>query len=382
MFDPDDSDECDALLQSVLRTSKDIQTKVRNVEDSMDQLRAVTGPYMDLSNSLKKLTERNQQHRRTINHLKSQNQALQAENSKMTESLSIAANEKKYTENSLATAQAEKINMQTQVSTLIREREGLLKMQTDTTQQIASMRTVEHEMSTKITRLNEEKRAQSTYIDDLKKQRLDDQKAESERQYSQKLQCEVQEYEMKHRQMKKTFESALKEAELETKKLAAERNEWFAKYNQLASDLEERKRRLNADVQKLLSEKWQEMMRSFNRHQASQNTRDANLMIRRPENLASKFMEELIGSSASDSSVFAHDQNDVPENAENVPPAPRASKKRSASAGLSGRQPLIQDVVGKVVSSHVNPRAFQSNTQQRNRAPPRNPFLPSRNQNQ
>jgi hypothetical protein len=89
------------------------------------------------------------------------------------------------------------------------------------------------------------------------------------RQHANRLWEEVEEYEAKHRHMKKTCESALKEAELETKKLAAERNEWFAKYNQLNSELEERKRRLNADAQRLLTEKCQEMLRSFNQQQGN-----------------------------------------------------------------------------------------------------------------
>uniref|UniRef100_A0A915DEX4 GPN-loop GTPase 2 n=1 Tax=Ditylenchus dipsaci TaxID=166011 RepID=A0A915DEX4_9BILA len=384
------TDEPDQFLRPFVRASKEIQTKVRNVEKSINELRAVTEPYTQLSDSLRKLAEKYQQQRRTINQLRTQNQDLQAENKRITESLSKAENEKKCIENTLATAQISKSNVQAQVSTLIKEREGLLKIQASNTQQIASMRTSEHEMSIKNTKLNAELMDQSTYNDELEKKillerqewkclmeqnerdvakRMEGQKAELERQHGHKLQFEVREYEMKHRLMKKTFEDALKEAELETKKLAAERNEWFAKYNQLVSEIDEKKRRLNADVQKLLSEKWQEMMHSFNCHQATQNTRDANFMIRRPENLASNFLEELIGSSASDSSVFVHDKNDSPENSENVPPVPRASKKISTSARVSSHQPLMHDVVGKRISSHVTPRALRSNTLQRKQVP-------------
>lgn len=38
--------------------------------------------------------------------------------------------------------------------------------------------------------------------------------------------------------MKATCEGALKKADAETKKLAAERNMWFAKYNKLVRDLD------------------------------------------------------------------------------------------------------------------------------------------------
>ena len=84
-----------------------------------------------------------------------------------------------------------------------------------------------------------------------------------------KLHAKIEEFESEKREMKHTFENALKQAEYETKKLETERNLYFSKYKSLEQEIEKRKRQINSDVQRLLSEKWREAIQAFNLSQGN-----------------------------------------------------------------------------------------------------------------
>jgi uncharacterized membrane protein len=158
----------------------------------MEQLKAVTVPYAELANNLKRLAERDEQQRRSMAQLRAQNQALQAEKDRMADELTRAAEvgvfvvvqlvfdnvnilqEKRVLNQTIATAHTERDNQQSQINALVRERDALLRSQGDATRQIADLRAQEHKANAEITQLHATVRARTNRVGELETQIIDE----------------------------------------------------------------------------------------------------------------------------------------------------------------------------------------------------------------
>ncbi|KAI1721703.1 hypothetical protein Ddc_08167 [Ditylenchus destructor] len=379
--------EDDSLLQPIIRTSRDLDSRIQNVHDAIEQLRAVAKPYSDLADNLKIIAQTEERHRGTIIQLRAQNESLRAEIDKQNDSLQRITEEKRRLIEELNSERREKGLLSSQTANLISEREVLEKGQKEARHQIVDLREKERKLHDELSDLHKEIRARDNRIGDLELQirneteehqllleqrirdmtrKMEDQRAAVERQYMDKLHAKIEDFESEKREMKHTFEKALKQAEHETKKLEAERNLCYSKYKDLEQALEERKRRMNSDVQRLLSEKWREAIQAFNQNQAVATTpgTSTNYMIRRPENIARHFLNEL-GSTPSEVSMSpGAESEEVNTNNENAPPSGRnpQTRKRSASSGQFGRQPLNSNVATKAGSTRTNTQPFRTSS--------------------
>ena len=76
------------------------------------------------------------------------------------------------------------------------------------------------------------------------------------------------EYERKFRKMKTKFEDALDATAHQIKDLELERNEYYAKYNDLVDSLEEMKLKMKADFQKQFQDRFHQFVSDWNRRKA------------------------------------------------------------------------------------------------------------------
>ncbi|KAI1728847.1 hypothetical protein DdX_01050 [Ditylenchus destructor] len=377
--------EDDTLLEPIIRTSRDLDSRIQNVHEAIEQLRTVAKPYSDLSDNLKIVAQTEERHRGTIGQLRAQNESLRTEIDKLNDSLQRITEEKRRLVEELNSERLEKGLLNSQTANLVSEREVLEKAQREARQQIAELREKERKLHDELSDVHKEIRARDNRIGDLELQirneteehqllleqrirdmtrKMEDQRAAVERQYMEKLHAKIEEFESEKREMKHTFEKALKQAEHETKKLETERNLCYSKYKNLESGLEEKKRQINSRVQRLLSEKWREAIQAFNQNQAVENSQgtSTNYMIRRPEHIARNFLNEL-GSTPSESSMSpGAESEEVNTNNENAPPGGRnpQTRKRSAGSGQFSRQPLNSNVATKAGNTRTNTQPFRT----------------------
>jgi len=359
-------DEIDQMLDALPRTSRQVQDKIKVVEESMSQLNSVVMPYTDLAAKLK---ARDDRLLGAINQLKQQNQTLSTKNDSLSKDLNRATEVNEDLTATVASLRKEKGDLQAKVHYMTNERALTDKNLTDAEQMIDKLRESERTLDAKNAQLQVNYRTSQARVGELENlieterrehtllidqndrvatNRMQDQKSELDRRHQKQLEDERKDHAERVKEIRANFAKALTEDKRQIDMLDAKWRQYYAKYDQLAKEMQMRENQFKADCQRRMVTKFTEFVTEINRENANARQNGNPLIIvPRMENIAARFQDENASSSPSDSGRNArHDENNPPG----------ASRKRASSRGPTPvSREDVRMVAGNVFHTRSNP---------------------------
>jgi len=388
---PNAEDDVHQFGGVISRVTRDIKNKVEKATTDLmssinTELNRALGDLAKREDErieiVRRLERRDKSQTETIAQLIRQVEALQTQTHSLSEKLTTATEEKNHLTAELNSVRAENASLTAQLNSTNQKRDALTSQLTESTRQINEFRSREGQLTTDLSKSQSDLASARKRIGELETQiisdrnefrqlgerntrdqvqRLRDHTAELQRKHCKEMAEELTKCSTKAREMKSTFERALKVAEHDNRALEADRDQWHTKYQKLVNDLEERERRLTAEVQRRLTEKCNEVQREFNAYQAANTSRSARDC--RPFRFRGRdFTQDIMGSSAQSApSVFNSYESD--NNHENIQPRGTQNVRKRPVSSEANRQ-LAQNAVPRIVTKRSKPTQERSMSQQ------------------